>query len=362
MTTFQDPPPLSRRAARQSERNESSGQASQPQPQPYSFDPASPSPASHNVYPASPPRQSGRRANDSTVIDASGHTPQASPAPAAFDVYSQQNLPLNPAPVGSEPHGYVPYGDASRVNGEGRRSMISREQAQAASAASPVVASLPYPSSQNADEYPTRRSAAGRLRAAQPSAADDSMNNTLSRRELRELRATAEAQLPALQLPEPIDTLLHSGPIEIPTLAPPPGQSQALADAMAEFDLLTRARRAEQARARDAQVATLTPVPPVPRSLMDAPPPRPGQQPSAPAYPPPAAVVIPMFVEPQAAASSVESPAVDSAPAGAGFAGRPTGHWSIQAEMQHDEVPYDNPLSRTVVPSFSRLFLSPVAP
>jgi hypothetical protein len=72
------------------------------------------------------------------------------------------------------------------------------------------------------------------------------------------MRAAAERQAQPLQMPEPIGTLLNSGPIEIPTLAPPPGQSQALAEAMAEFDLLTRARREAEARARDAQVASLT--------------------------------------------------------------------------------------------------------
>jgi hypothetical protein len=97
---------------------------------------------------------------------------------------------------------------------------------------------------------------------------DDTLNHTLSRRELREMRAAAEAQAPALQLPsterpEPIDALLNSGPIDIPTLAPPPGQSQALAEAMAEFDMLTRSRREAEARARDAQVASLaTPIVP----------------------------------------------------------------------------------------------------
>src|SRR6202034_616855 len=68
-------------------------------------------------------------------------------------------------------------------------------------------------------------------------------------------------QPPVDQLPEAIDTLLNSGPIEIPTLAPPPGQSQALAEAMAEVDMLTRARREAEARAREAQVASLaTPI------------------------------------------------------------------------------------------------------
>ncbi|HEX4442330.1 MAG TPA: hypothetical protein VHZ81_02050 [Galbitalea sp.] len=115
------------------------------------------------------------------------------------------------------------------------------------------------------------------------------MNHTLSRRELREMRAAEEAQAPALQLPpaavpEAIDTLLNSGPIAIPTLAPPPGQSQALAEAMAEFDLLTRSRREAEARARDAQVASLaTPI--VPQQQAQPPQQQVQQQYSAPQAP-----------------------------------------------------------------------------
>lgn len=137
----------------------------------------------------------------------------------------------------------------------------------------------------------------------------------MTRRELRELRAAAEQQVPALQLPEPIDTLLNSGPIDIPTLAPPPGQSQALAEAMAEFDMLTRARREADARARDAQVASLaTPI--------VLPPKQASPQVAEPVLPMPVAAdpvgSVPVAAAPVAAAPVASAPVaaapVDSAP------------------------------------------------
>ena len=144
---------------------------------------------------------------------------------------------------------------------------------------------------------------------------DENQGHTMTRRELRELRAAAEQQVPALQLPEPIDTLLNSGPIDIPTLAPPPGQSQALAEAMAEFDMLTRARREADARARDAQVASLaTPI--------VLPPKQASPQVAEPVLPMPVAAdpvgSVPVAAAPVAAAPVASAPVaaapVDSAP------------------------------------------------
>jgi hypothetical protein len=221
------------------------------------------------------------------------------------------------------------------------------------------------------------------------------------------LRAAQEEQAPALALPEPIDTLLNSGPIEIPTLAPAPGQSQALADAMAEFDQLTRARRDSEARARDLQVASLTaakpavpviapppvaaasapvapaliePSPTGPAPALWSPPP-----PSGPSVPqaPPAAVEVAASQTDEVEAAVVEAAVVEDAvvegtviddaviddapvedaaavrpfveldadpvsgePINA--APRPAGHWSIQAALEDDETPFENTLSRTV--------------
>jgi hypothetical protein len=250
MTTFQDPPPQSRRAVRQSERGETpvEGIPSAPaQSAPYSFDaaaePARQAPAAPTAAP-----QSGRRA-------------QSRVAPPA-DAQTSQPLANQPPPgaSGAQLPGETAEQAAYRVHDfspEGRRSasQVPAPTATFAPPARPVEL-----------DYQTQAVVPGASHIAAAAPLDDTQNHTLSRRELREMRAAAEAQAPALQppsgsLPEPIDTLLNSGPIDIPTLAPPPGQSQALAEAMAEFDLLTRSRRESEARARDAQVASLaTPI------------------------------------------------------------------------------------------------------
>jgi hypothetical protein len=249
MTTFQDPPPQSRRAVRQSERGETPAEGTPTVPTqsaPYSFD-APPEPVQQT--PAAPTApQSGRRAQ----------TRVAPPADA------QTSQPLANQPPPGAPGAHMPGESAEQAayrmrdfSPEGRRSasQLPTPSATFAPPARPVEL-----------DYQTQGVAPGASHIAASTPLDDTLNHTLSRRELREMRAAAEAQAPALQppptsLPEPIDTLLNSGPIEIPTLAPPPGQSQALAEAMAEFDLLTRSRREAEARARDAQVASLaTPI------------------------------------------------------------------------------------------------------
>ncbi|HEY2643461.1 MAG TPA: hypothetical protein VGI56_06910 [Galbitalea sp.] len=406
MTTFQDPPPQSRRAVRQGERGDS-----QTESVPYTFDPSAGTP---QEPPAAP--QTGRRAQVPTAEE-------RIPAPPAGSYPSQPpsgdsilaNQPPPGMPAQSDQQAYK----VRDFSPEGRRAAINREQFQSVADAPPPMASFPAQAESVDLDYHTQ--AAGPLRARGTSTPqpfdEDPQNHTLSRRELRELRAAAETQAPALQLPEPIDTLLNSGPIEIPTLAPPPGQSQALAEAMAEFDLLTRSRREADARARDAQVASLqttqapqvappapmvqatppeyepsaytgsvpvpsapaptgpvvnpsfAPPPPpaafaaaaptvvsvpfVPVSSVQAPPePVPSLQvpsvqvppepvpslpvasanvPSVQAPPEPQAAAAPVFIEPQSAPTT-----------------RPTGHWSVQAAMDDDELPFENTLSRTV--------------
>jgi len=434
MTTFQDPPPQSRRAVRQSERGETPEQTSN-SPQPYSFDPAANPASTAASAPAAP--QSGRRAQ-STPADApqagfepltyvtQGRAPvqdDAQPplehrqAPPATEPHAQQSLAQQPPPTAADQPAYR----VRDYSPEGRRAAITREQHHDLTQApppiveqpmvgqpvgqptggQPALAPQPAPQAQPAPlDYHTQGAAPSRSHAAAAPTAEDSLDHTLTRRELRELRATQEADAPQLQLPEPIDTLLNSGPISLPTLAPPPGQSQALADAMAEFDLLTRARREAEARARDDQVASLTPapvptqVPPVqaeaPAQALpaqaeapaqaSAPTPPPLVQPSAPQPSAPQAAA-PEQAAPQAAAPApVTPPSVASAPTPEALpwapppppsaqsvpqpppaavepvfiepertpASRPTGHWSVQAEMDDDELPFENTLSRTV--------------
>jgi len=290
MTTFQDPPPHSRRAVRQSERGETAA-ATPAEGTPYSFDAAA-GEAPPSQVPVTPP--SGRRAQLPASTPLTGqqvpgqqvpgqHVPgqqlpgfepltystQGRIPPRGDDESYQQHTAPVPPPVSASAEGdqsafrvrdYSPEG--------GRRVAPPRHPLD-----SPLAASSSYPGAPVTNpvdlDYHTQAAASVRAEvtppahvAAPPSGSlDDNQGHTLTRRELREMRAAAEQQAPPLQLPDPIGTLLNSGPIDIPTLAPPPGQSQALAEAMAEFDMLTRARREAEARARDAQVASLaTPI------------------------------------------------------------------------------------------------------
>jgi len=342
MTTFQDPPPQSRRAVRQSERGETPDQPptdAAPQ-KPYEFDgeratpadEAPVAPAEHGTHAdhAGHGHHSGRRAQQPPPLDpvAAGFEPlnyvtqgrvrlpedhlpsaeqeshgqefpqQGAPqhgiqpplenrvAPPPSDDYSQDNLATQPPPGQVDEPGYR----VRDFSPEGRRTPLSREQfagvsqAPAPTFAPPVV---PAPVTEPVDlDYHTQGVSPSGSHAAQPPQADETMmNHTLTRRELRELRAAQEAAAPQLRMPEPIDALLNSGPIELPTLAPPPGQSQALADAMAEFDSLTRARREADAAARDAQVASLAAPAPAPAPLTS---------PVAAAPPPSGAVSVPI--------------------------------------------------------------------
>jgi hypothetical protein len=245
MTTFQDPPPQSRRAVRQSERGETPSLAESTDSQnPFLVDDATPSAP---VAPAAAP-QTGRRARPAAAAPEAPagepltYSTQNRVSPPAAEQYVAEPLAVQPPPAAQ---GEYRVRDFSPEGG--RRSAINREQHASPALAAPVAL-----------DYHTQGALPGTSYAAVPEVPlEDTLNHTLSRREMREMRAAEEQAAPALKLPEPIDTLLNSGPIDIPTLAPPPGQSQALADAMAEFDLLTRARREAEAKARDAQVASL---------------------------------------------------------------------------------------------------------
>jgi hypothetical protein len=345
MTTFQDPPPQSRRAVRQSERGEVQPQ-SPAQPEPYTFD-ASAAEETAPQTPATPP-QTGRRAQQPHVQPGAAEqsAESAQQPPTGFEplIYSTQGRVSPPADElsQSQPLAAAPPPGATdqapfRVRDfspEGGRRAAMRP-----SAGSPLASQAAYPEAPPAVEldYHTQ-GVAPVSHSAGVQSVEDPMNHTLSRRELRELRAAEEQRAPALQLPESIDTLLNSGPIDIPTLAPPPGQSQALAEAMAEFDLLTRARRESEARARDAQVASLatpiipTPQQPVVQASVPQPPVVEQSAPQAPvlqvpvAQEPVAEVPVaevpvaqpPMLIEP-VSASPVSAAPVSAAPVSAGL-------------------------------------------
>ena len=402
MTTFQDPPPQSRRAVRQSERGET-----QPEPQvpaegvPYAFDPSQQAQQSAPA-PATPPH-SGRRAQQAPQQapqpgqDAGAQTPGFEPltystqgrvSPPLGEQSQQQPLAAAPPPGTSDQSSFR-VRDFSPEGG--RRAAPPRQSAPESPLGAP--SSFPAPTRAVDLDYQTQGVAPVPSHSAGSVPVEDTQNHTLSRRELREMRAAAEQEAPPLQmpssaLPEPIDTLLNSGPIEIPTLAPPPGQSQALAEAMAEFDLLTRSRREAEARARDAQVASLAtpiiptqqqpiqqqPMPPQPYSQQSVPQPPLAQapapqladlQPSAPqppaqaaplVFPPTASIapsppppfaetsglVEPVFLEPELATDQQEQDAHG------GRSPRASNHWRVQAAMEDTELPYENTLSRTV--------------
>jgi hypothetical protein len=159
-------------------------------------------------------------------------------------------------------------------------------------------------------------------------------------------------------MPEAIDTLLLSGPIELPVLAPAPGQSQALADAMAEFDALTRTNRGRRAAdgqadasaaVRDATGAETRP-PAIQPQFAPAPfaPPPFAPPPFAPApvahvpfAPEPfvAPAPIPLF---QAAAVEPEVADTTTSPV------RRSGHWSEQVDEDDDFASVENTITRSV--------------
>jgi hypothetical protein len=401
MTTFQDQPPQSRRAVRASEREEDRARADA-QDAPYSFgavERASDAPPASSSLP-----HTGRRAqlpDSASGAGEFGPAPTGEPltystqgrVPAPEDSVTNQSLASQPAPGTSDQQSFR----VRDFSPEGRRWTNNHPAAQpapgaqGASVQSPT-SSFPAPTRPVELDYHTQGVASVAAHAAQPQHMDDALNHTLTRRELREMRAAAEEQAPPLQepelrLPEAIDTLLNSGPIEIPTLAPPPGQSQALAEAMAEFDFLTRARREAESRARDAQVASLaTPTTPVvAQPVVQASVPVPTH---APVFPEPQASVpaptqgstqlvfppiapdeaVPVASVPVSSVpvSSVPAPSVpptasvlpapsftraEAAPSlddHGGRSSRAPGHWSANFTGEHEDLPLENTLSRTV--------------
>jgi hypothetical protein len=350
MTTYQDPPPHSRRAVRQSERDESaakSGQSAPVQPTPYIFDaPGAPATGAavgdgSATDTSTPPQvqHTGRRVQLPSGPAADDHQPGFEPlnystqgrlSPPLDEQEAQQPFTAAPPPGASDPHGYR-VRDFSPQGG--RRAAPPREPLE-----SPLSASSSFPAPPQARpvdlDYhtqgvpPSQAPTPSSTHSAGVPPRDDPMDHTLTRRELREMRAAAEQRVPPLQAPpmqmaESIDTLLNSGPIEIPTLAPPLGQSQALAEAMAEFDQLTRARRESEARARDAQVASLGSSGTLATPIVPQPQPQPQPQPwtqeavaSAPVAPAPvaSAPVAPAPLPPAVVADPLAPAAFETEP------------------------------------------------
>jgi hypothetical protein len=219
-------------------------------------------------------------------------------APPVTGSFATQSLGTQLPPAPEQP-GYR----VRDYSPDGRRAALSREQfASAAAPTEPVDLDYFTVASPTVHQHvatPPARPAAG-------------SDHTLTRRELRELRAAQEAvQVP--QTPEPIDAILNSGPIDLSFLSAAPGQSQALADAKAEFDALARARKAEELSADAAGVEPVAPV--GPPALIE--PPKPAQQHVLP-LPEFPQVILPTELEQPAAEVPARSPAVaepvDAAP------------------------------------------------
>jgi hypothetical protein len=320
MTTFQDPPPQSRRSARQSERAEfpetpaDFGQ----------FAPQAPAPSPEQ--PTS--RRAARAAQETSEIVAEPLLYSTQGGPAASAVYTGQIPPAGyaPAPV-EEPAAYR-VRDYSPEGG-GRRS------------AAPAPAPQQPPVAPGASDLDYRTQAGP---APVPPAADPS----LSRRELRQRQMEAEAAagvapapLQAPPEPAPVNPALLTQPPQAPVnpavmtqppvaLTQPPApvapSPTALSSAMAEFEALTRTGQPLAPPTMPPQGFAPQAPPPQGYPAQAAPPPTFAQQPVAPA--------APTFIEPELEQTG-------------GWVA-PVGHWSRQADLDDETQPWENTITREV--------------
>ena len=350
MTTFQDPPPQSRRSARQSERAEFAE-----------------TPAEFGEYAPQAPA-----AEQPTSRRAAGATQETSEIAAEPLLYSTQGGPAAPFADQLPPAGYAPAPAQEpapfRVRdyspeGGGRRS------------AAPAPAPQQPPVAPGASDLDYRTQAGP---APVPPAAPVA-EQTLSRRELRQRQMEAEAAAgiapaplqappepapvnpalltqppapvnPALltQPPAPVNpALLTQPPVASPLQAAPPPvgppvaltqppapaapSATALSSAMAEFEALTRtgqplAAPAMPPQAEPPQGAPVQAPPPQGMPAQAAPPPTFAQQPIAPA--------APAFLEPELEQTG-------------GWVA-PVGHWSRQADLDDETQPWENTITREV--------------
>ena len=241
----------------------------------------------------------------------------------------------------------VPAEDAPSEDGPSEHAVHESAAAEASvPEAASVEASVPEPASVEASVSDL----------AAPTAAETTVppeERTLSRREWRAMRAAAEAKAEAeaaaaapaeavAEEPTPLDVLFHEPEVvqaqsaeSIPPLVEPStAPHSALSDAMAEFEALTR----DSTDA--APAAATTPVfdppveqPEVPASA-EAPTavPTPAEQPRSP---------FSFLIDPNAAVAPVVT--TDT-----GSYTPPVGHWSRQAELDDENQPFENTLSRDV--------------
>jgi hypothetical protein len=349
MTTFQDPPPQSRRSARQNERSEHD-QSAQQTGQTGTFYPAQP------VAPGAPPAPSSHAT--------AGHTAQpggrrASRA-AQQGLYEVQPEPLaymtQGQPTGDYSTGSAPTAAPNAAGYQVRD--FSPEHQTGRRAATPLVEppqATPQQATPPSDlEYRTQQVPPGAGYTTQPTSAP---GGTRSRREMRESAqqpsvppfghaefatgvqqpftagqplnptqqpyatqqhsAPAQSQSPPPAVPAPAAPPAGAGRRAAPTPPPPPTN---LTTAMAEFEALARANAA----------------PPHPGARAATPP----SAPTAVQAPP---VPVPVTGAPVAGAPAAPTPATPAA----GYVA-PAGHWSRQADLDDETQPWGSTITREV--------------
>ncbi len=369
MTTFQDPQPQSRRAVRQSERGNDSeppdgidtfaGRQNQPSPRYFS----------DSSVPAEMWDTTARRA---------AQLPPASARPAGPSPVTGRRSSGPDAPPVSEPLNYSTQArePASTYDGQSFRSrQRTHPQADNPEPATQALPQADEPSYRVRDFSPEGRrstppgsTTAPTWGAPQPPLAPIAESwrvaphpaleheQTLTRREFRALQEAQQAVSTPPTLQEPrgrdvFDTLLQSGPIELPLLALPPQPTTSMSHALAEFDSL-----ANGAQLVEPAAWSLTPS-----TWAAAPPPAAPQQ--VVAQPAPAAHSLGAQLQPeyrqadQPHAEPADWPFADPtagiqyppiAPVEPAVWSPPVGHWSMQGDIDDETQPYESTINRTI--------------
>ena len=329
MTTFQDPPPQSRRSARQNERGE------QPQTGEFTQFPTGPVPTQpffeqpqQQAFEQAAPPVTGRRARPV------GEPNLVEVAPEPLNYTTQGREPVSPYEASPQP---VDYGTPSpqepapfRVRDFSPESSSGRR-----AAAPPLVEPTAYPAGARDLEY--------RTQATPPaySAPTEPQEQTLSRRELRQRLAESEgAGAPAEVPPRPaaFDASLQAQPVAQPVSAPP--LQEPTAPPVVQAPPVLHAPPVRQA-------------PPAPPTLQSAPPPGP-VQPTALSNAMAEFEALTRNGQPPGPAASqrvaahpvvpVMEPEVEHT--GGWIA--PVGHWSRQADLDDETQPWESTITREV--------------
>jgi len=350
MTTFQDPPPQSRRSARQSERGEQGETASfsdfqVPQQQPVAEQP-----------PAAP--ASGRRARAAEPLEAApeplNYTTQGrDPASYETQLPAAGYAPAPQEPAAFRVRDYSPEGGGRRAAAP--PPLIEPQQPVYGAGASDL-------------DYRTQAGPVAPAPVAEPVE-----HQTLSRRELRERQAAADAAAAAVPLIPPADPALLTQPPQPfvpaapqqftapPTPLGPPSTFTSPPPSMFTTPPPATVTAPPAATVTSPPAATVTsppaaslstaPPPPMAPSLSTAPPPaapsalsnaksefealtRTGQPPAPNASQRVADPVTPTFMEPELEHT------------GGWIA--PVGHWSRQADLDDETQPWENTITREV--------------